>query len=280
MRFVVGASLFVLACGGGGNTPDAPLLLPDVDVAMPVDTDGDGVTDDKDNCPTVQNPNQHDEDGDGLGDACDLCPETPGGSNADADGDDIGDACDPETGPDEYVIDTFHPELNQAWQTSGTWAIGADMDSWVQSDATAALAFGLATSPGVNSAGLVETFVHLPATVPATFSAGIAFRVTGTTPATFTGYTATILKQGGALGVGITSYANGTATPLMASALPQILDAPRRLRVVYTATSAIVSVDGTMAVTVTLPTGPAGLAGVVTSTTSATFDGVFITWPD
>jgi hypothetical protein len=35
------------------------------------DTDGDGVSDDEDNCPDTPNPDQEDSDGDGLGDACD-----------------------------------------------------------------------------------------------------------------------------------------------------------------------------------------------------------------
>jgi hypothetical protein len=34
------------------------------------DSDGDGIADDVDNCPTVANPNQADSDADGLGDAC------------------------------------------------------------------------------------------------------------------------------------------------------------------------------------------------------------------
>lgn len=42
------------------------------------DTDGDGVPDSIDNCPTVANPDQRDTDGDGIGDACDPTP----GSNA------------------------------------------------------------------------------------------------------------------------------------------------------------------------------------------------------
>ena len=36
-----------------------------------IDTDGDGVPDNIDNCPLVSNPGQQDTDGDGIGDACD-----------------------------------------------------------------------------------------------------------------------------------------------------------------------------------------------------------------
>ncbi len=60
------------------------------------DTDGDGVTDDRDNCKDTANANQANEDGDALGDVCDPCPITgdPAG-DTDTDGDGVGDGCDP-----------------------------------------------------------------------------------------------------------------------------------------------------------------------------------------
>jgi hypothetical protein len=58
------------------------------------DTDGDGVPDSSDNCPTVPNPGQEDGDGDGVGNACDNCPTVSNPTQADSDHDGIGDACD------------------------------------------------------------------------------------------------------------------------------------------------------------------------------------------
>jgi len=43
----------------------------------PPDSDGDGVPDAIDNCPTIPNANQVDSDGDGIGDACDAFPNIP-----------------------------------------------------------------------------------------------------------------------------------------------------------------------------------------------------------
>ena len=58
------------------------------------DTDGDGVPDYTDNCPTVPNPGQEDGDADGIGNVCDNCPTVANQSQSDVDMDGKGDVCD------------------------------------------------------------------------------------------------------------------------------------------------------------------------------------------
>jgi hypothetical protein len=92
--------------------------------APPPDADGDGIDNQRDNCPLVANADQRDRDADGIGDACDPSPDEnrhagdedqdgfPNGSDtcplvanpdqADADLDFIGDACDDQPGSDWY----------------------------------------------------------------------------------------------------------------------------------------------------------------------------------
>jgi uncharacterized delta-60 repeat protein len=60
----------------GDNIPNTEDAYPD-DAAAWRDLDGDGLSDNADNCPAVANADQVDTDGDGIGDACDGLPDDP-----------------------------------------------------------------------------------------------------------------------------------------------------------------------------------------------------------
>lgn len=114
---------------GGPDDRDAD---PTVDAPAPpdgnpaVDTDGDGLFDDADNCIDVANPNQRDHDGDAHGDVCDRCPHLPSATDPDTDGDGVGDACDPRPGTADMRVAWFGfddaSEL-AGWSGSGAWSV-------------------------------------------------------------------------------------------------------------------------------------------------------------
>ena len=111
---------------------EPPGVVPDVDAAIdapPGDQDGDGITDDQDNCPTVPNPDQHDEDGDGIGDVCDPCPPIAN-ATTDTDGDGVADACDPNPNTPGDRIVRFEgfggSALPAGWTANGTWSVSGD----------------------------------------------------------------------------------------------------------------------------------------------------------
>jgi hypothetical protein len=94
------ALVWLLGCGRIGFAPSG---VGSSDAAG-ADSDGDGVPDAVDNCPTVANPDQADEDGDGLGDACDPCPPFANAVD-DQDGDGVPDRCDPNpTKPGDRIV--------------------------------------------------------------------------------------------------------------------------------------------------------------------------------
>ncbi len=58
------------------------------------DSDGDGVYDAQDNCPSIANSDQANFDGDIFGDVCDNCPMVANDDQTDLDFDGVGDVCD------------------------------------------------------------------------------------------------------------------------------------------------------------------------------------------
>jgi hypothetical protein len=109
------------------------------------DSDGDGVTNGTDNCPTIANPGQGDNDvggGDGVGDTCDNCvnvPNAPGsypsnrtttGGQLDDDADGYGNLCDGKftPGPIVTALDTiqYKTAINKPVAGSNCGTSGSD----------------------------------------------------------------------------------------------------------------------------------------------------------
>lgn len=65
-------------CSEASGSPEGIDLESYRSMARASDSDGDGLNNLDDNCPTVPNSDQADRDGDGVGDACDACPDMPG----------------------------------------------------------------------------------------------------------------------------------------------------------------------------------------------------------
>lgn len=108
-----------------------------------VDSDGDKLADDFDNCPTVANPNQGDRNKDGLGDACqdsdgdgktddsDNCYMAENVDQADADQDKVGDVCDDDIYVDkDFDDDTIEDEVDNCPEVSNTTQADLDKDGY------------------------------------------------------------------------------------------------------------------------------------------------------
>ncbi len=136
----------------------APDAMAEVVPDMTVDTDGDGISDGADNCPSVANPDQDNYDGDRFGDACDPCPPYANDAPIDSDGDGVSDECDPDPatpGDSIVVFDSFRHGLDR-WHATGTWTIVDD---------------GASVDLGVGARAMLE----LPAPVATRFSVVAAF---------------------------------------------------------------------------------------------------------
>ncbi len=78
----------------GDGIPDAADNCPSLPNPLQEDAADDALGDPCDGCPFACNPEQADPDGDGVQEACDNCPNVPNANQANADGDAFGDACD------------------------------------------------------------------------------------------------------------------------------------------------------------------------------------------
>ncbi len=154
LRFLVPSFFAVAACtfsGAGSDiTVDAGRTV-DVDSGRsdavidappnPIDSDGDGLPDDGDNCPDIANPSQDNEDGDAFGNLCDGCPTIDDGQVAqvDGDGDGIGNGCDPQPGAiNSWVFfegfDT--PIVPSEWAGEAVWKANLD-EGFIERDSNA-----------------------------------------------------------------------------------------------------------------------------------------------
>jgi len=100
------------------------------DAPVNLDSDGDGVVDTDDNCPTTPNPGQDNEDHDAFGDACDPCPPIADDHPPDTDHEGVADACDPHPTTAGDAIALFegfaHGVPTTPWTAIGAWATMGD----------------------------------------------------------------------------------------------------------------------------------------------------------
>jgi len=92
------------------------------------DSDGDGISDSRDNCPYKYNPGQKDSDQDGVGDVCDNCPDVSNPDQKDENQNGIGDACERDTTSPTVTINHY-PVLDIYPTTSITFNVIATDDT-------------------------------------------------------------------------------------------------------------------------------------------------------
>ena len=92
-----------------------------------VDTDGDGICDEEDNCAQDANPDQQDSDGDSVGDACDRCPGDDDATGIIHNGMFLCPSdCEDNVAPESVCVDHVEIVVDEACK----WTVGtADIDA-------------------------------------------------------------------------------------------------------------------------------------------------------
>jgi hypothetical protein len=268
------------------SDPDATVIvdaMPDSSTSGTTDTDGDGVVDASDNCPTIANADQRDHDADGKGDVCDLCPHLASATDPDGDGDGVGDACDPRpatAGDARVLFEGFYDNTGFAtWTTNGgTWAVanGALTQSSTSGITTATPPLAAITRAAVT------TGIQLVALgAPTMFSAptvSIGEGISGNTQAYICSVTS---ANGGKVQITDFWFVNNTVgggTP--SSSWPGTFAAGSQLQLeseIVAASHSCTATQGGTTVTVTQSTGPTeGTVRLSTQLLAASFDYVFV----
>ncbi|OFW05420.1 MAG: hypothetical protein A3I61_14465 [Acidobacteria bacterium RIFCSPLOWO2_02_FULL_68_18] len=147
---VLGGVLYVIGgVSGATGNPPAATNFAFTPFREPPDADGDGVADDVDNCPAIDNADQLDTDSDGDGDACDADDDNDGVADGadpfprdalewlDTDHDTIGDNSDPDDDNDGVTDgnDAFPLNAAESVDTDGD-TIGNNADPDDDNDGT------------------------------------------------------------------------------------------------------------------------------------------------
>ena len=124
------AGTYDIIPGGLTSSNYSITFMPGLLTIIVGDSDGDGVRDPSDNCPTLANPDQADTDGDGVGDVCDNAPGIANPDQRDTDGDGIGDVADTDDDNDGCpdTSDDFPLDPSECTDTDGD-GIGNNADT-------------------------------------------------------------------------------------------------------------------------------------------------------
>ncbi len=226
------------------------------------DTDGDGVPDIVDNCPSVANPSQADSDGDGVGDACDSFPTcalrtsnsppvaNPGGPYTLVIGQSLTLNAGASSDPDAVCGDSI---VNYEWDINndGTY-------DFTGSSSTLTLSWAQLTSLGITLSGTYSIKLRVTDTLNAQSTGTTTFMATALAPGDIITYAGGGVGDGGPATSANLYNPNGVA-----------VDSSGNLYIADTSNNRIRKVAAGGTITTVAGTGTAGFSGDNGPATSA-----------